>query len=115
MGFYDKLVNSFKNITDINKGYKRDSASTESVSSALAAELTLISTILIAALLLRHINIFLTIIIILGLCLIFITNMPIIPKLKREQSDSLEKMTFYTILTLGILAAIIYWGAIDVL
>ena len=76
----------------------------ELVSSALAAELTLISTILIAAILLRHINIFLTIIVVLVLGVFLVGNMPLIPRLKREQSESLEKMTFYAILTLGILA-----------
>jgi energy-converting hydrogenase B subunit G len=110
VGFYDKIINSFKNITDIKQRVKDDSATTDSVSSALAAELTLISTILIASLLLRHIHIILTIIVVLVLCLILITSMPLIPKFTREQSDSLEKMTFYAILTLGILAMLIYWG-----
>jgi energy-converting hydrogenase B subunit G len=112
MGFYDGIVDSFKNIGNIKERMREDLATNESVSSALAAELTLISTILIATLLLRHINIFLTIIVLLGLCLFLITNMPLIPKLKREQSDSLEKMTFYAILTLGILVTVIYWGTI---
>jgi len=114
MGLYEKIVNSFKNISDIKGKITRDPTTNESVSSALAAELTLISTILIAALLLRHINIVLTIIVVLGLCLFLVTNMPLIPKLKREQSDSFEKMTFYAILTLGILITIIYWGTTNV-
>lgn len=114
MGLYDKIVNSFKGIIDIKGKLNRDPATNESVSSALAAELTLISTLLIAALLLRHINVVLTIIVVLGLGLFLITNMPLIPKLKREQSDSLEKMTFYAILTLGILITVIYWGTTNV-
>jgi|GEM_PF-193288 len=114
MGFYEEIVDSLRNITNIKERMSEDLATNESVSSALAAELTLVSTILIASLLLRHINIFLTIIVVLGLCLFLITNMPLIPKLKREQSDSLEKMTFYAILTLGILATVIYWGTLHV-
>jgi energy-converting hydrogenase B subunit G len=114
MGFYDRIVNSFKSITDIKGKISRDPTTNKSVSSALAAELTIISTLLIASLLLRHINIILTIIAILGLGLFLLTNMPLIPKLKREQSDSLEKMTFYVILTLGILITVIYWGTTNV-
>lgn len=110
MGIYDRIVNSIKSVTDIKGKLTRDSTTNESVSSALAAELTIISTLLIASLMLRYINIILTIVVILGLGLILITNMPIIPKLKREQSDSLKKMTFYAILTLGILITVIYWG-----
>ncbi|MBF4469607.1 MAG: energy-converting hydrogenase B subunit G EhbG [Methanobrevibacter arboriphilus] len=110
MGFYDKIVNSLKNIINIKEKIGEDSATNELVSSALAAELTLISTILIAAILLRHINIFLTIIVVLVLGVFLVGNMPLIPRLKREQSESLEKMTFYVILTLGILITVIYWG-----
>ncbi|RBQ22408.1 hypothetical protein ALNOE001_21550 [Candidatus Methanobinarius endosymbioticus] len=114
MGYYDRIVYSLRNVTNIKGKLKRDPTTNESVSSALAAELTIISTLLIASLLLRHINIVLTIVVILGLGLILVTNMPIIPKLKREQSDSLEKMTFYAILTLGILITLIYWGTTNV-
>ena len=113
MGFYDKIVDSFRGISDI-KGKIKDQGTNEDVSSAVAAELTLVSTLLISALLLRHINVLLTVIVILGLALVLITNMPLIPKFKREQSDSLEKMTFYAILTLGILVTVIYWGTINV-
>ena len=105
------VVNSFKKV---EKKVIKDSPTNESVSSALAAELTLISTLLIAAIILRHVNIIFTIIVVLGLILFFITNMPLIHKIKREQDDSLEKMMFYVILTLGILITIIYWGSANV-
>jgi len=114
MGFYDKIVDSFRGMTDIKGKIAKNQGTNEDVTSAVAAELTLVSTILISALLLRHINVLLTVIVILGLALVLITNMPLIPKLKREQSDSLEKMTFYAILTLGILVTVIYWGTINV-
>ena len=114
MELYDKIVNSFKDITNIKEKVRSDVTTNESVSSALVAELTLISTLLIVAIMLRHVNIVLTVLIILGLTLILITNMPLVPKLKREQSDSFERMIFYAILTLGILTTIIYWGTINV-
>jgi len=60
------------------------------------------------------VNIILAVIIVLGLGLFLITNMPLIPKIKREQDDSLEKMMFYTILTLGILITVVYWGTTNV-
>lgn len=110
MGLYEKIVNSFRGIINIKQRIKEDSATNESVSSALAAELTLISTVLIAVIMLRHISVLLTIVAVLALGLFLVTNMPLIPKLKREQSDSLDKMAFYAILTLGILVTVIYWG-----
>jgi energy-converting hydrogenase B subunit G len=105
------VVNSFKGVK--NKVVK-DTSTNESVSSALAAELTLVSTLLIAAIMLRHFNTILAVIIVLGLGLFLITNMPLIPKIKREQDDSFEKMMFYTILTLGILITVVYWGTANV-
>ena len=101
------VVNSFK---EVKMKVAKDSTTNESVSSVLAAELTLISTLLIAAIMLRHFNIVLAIVVILGLVLFFTTNMPLMPKIKREQDDSLEKMVFYAVLTLGTLITIIYWG-----
>ena len=44
------------------------------------------------------------------LAVLLISNMPLAPKIKREQGDSLEKMSFYIIVTLGVLVAVIYWG-----
>lgn len=110
MGLYEKIINSFKGITNIKQRIKEDSPTNESVSSVLAAELVLISTILVATIMLRHINLFLAMVVVLALGVLLVTNMPLIPKLKREQSDSLDKMSFYAILTLGILVTIIYWG-----
>jgi energy-converting hydrogenase B subunit G len=62
----------------------------------------------------RHISLPLSIIVVSVLAVLLITNMPLIPKFKREQSDSLEKMTFYAIITLGILITVIYWGTSNV-
>ena len=111
MGLYDKLINSF---TDFKEGLAKDSYTNESVSSAIAAELTLVSSILLVALMIRHISLTLAIIVVLVSSVLLITNMPLIPKLKREQSDSLERMKFYVIIALGILVTIIYWGTANV-
>ena len=48
---------------------------------------------------------------VLVLAVILVTNMPLIPKFKMEQDDSLNKMIFYAILTLAIIITFIYWGA----
>jgi energy-converting hydrogenase B subunit G len=106
MRLYDKLTNS---ITDLKENLSKDSY--ESVSSAVAAELTLILTILLLALLIRQVNLSLAILVVLILSVLLVSNMPLISKFKKEQDDSLEKMTFYGIITLGILVTIIYWGA----
>jgi len=107
MGLYDMVVNSFK---ERKKKIEKDPIRNESVSSVLVAELTLISTLLLAAISLRHFSPALAIIVILGLALLLFTNLPIMPKIKIEQDDSLDKMTFYIILTLGILITVICWG-----
>jgi len=109
MDIYTMIHNSVKNFQ--NK-LKKDNITNENVSSAIAAELTIVSTILISSILLRRINVMLTVLIILGLGLYLITNMPLISKLKKEQDDSLNKMMFYVILTLGILVSVVYWGVL---
>ncbi|GAA5818058.1 MAG: energy-converting hydrogenase B subunit G [Methanobrevibacter sp. CfCl-M3] len=109
MDIYTMIHNSVQNFQ--NK-LKKDKITNENVSSSIAAELTIISTILISSILLRHINVMLTVLIILGLGLYLITNIPLISKLKKEQDDSLNKMMFYVILTLGILVSVVYWGVL---
>ena len=51
-----------------------------------------------------------SIVVVLLVAVLFFTNMPLAGKIKSEQSDSLEKMTFYVVVALGILVAVIYWG-----
>ncbi len=36
--------------------------------------------------------------------------MPLIPKFKIEQDDSLDKMIFYAVMVLGIVVVFVYWG-----
>ena len=107
MSLYDLFLDSVK---DLKSKLKRDPATMDNVSGALAAEVTVVVSLLLSALLLRHINIFASVIVILLLAVLLISNMPLAPKIKSEQSDSLEKMSFYVIITLGMLVAIIYWG-----
>ncbi|MDR2829587.1 MAG: energy-converting hydrogenase B subunit G EhbG [Methanobrevibacter sp.] len=107
MDLYAMIYSSIK---EFKGNIRKDPTTNQNVSSAMAAELTIVSTVLIATIMLRHLNIMLTVLIVLGLGLFLITGMPLINKLKREQNDSLNKMMFYMILTLGILVTSIYWG-----
>ena len=104
MSLYDLFLDSVK---DLKSKLKRDPATMDNVSGALAAEVTVVVSLLLSALLLRHINIFASVVVILLLAVLLISNMPLAPKIKSEQSDSLEKMSFYVII---MLVAIIYWG-----
>ena len=44
------------------------------------------------------------------LAIVLISNIPLIPKFKIEQEDSLEKMIFYAVVTLAIIVVFLYWG-----
>ena len=44
------------------------------------------------------------------LAIVLISNIPLIPKFKIEQDDSLEKMLFYAIMVLGLIVIFMYWG-----
>jgi energy-converting hydrogenase B subunit G len=48
-----------------------------------------------------------------GLLVIFaiiMNNLPLMPKLRRAQNDSLNNMMFYALIVLAFLVAIFYWG-----
>lgn len=107
MSFYDKFVNS---VSNLKSKLSRNPTTADNVSGALAAELTIIVCLLISAILLSHISIIASVIMILFIAVLLFTNMPIAPKLKKEQDDSLSKMIFYAILALGVIIAAIYWG-----
>jgi energy-converting hydrogenase B subunit G len=40
--------------------------------------------------------------------------LPIMPRLKREQNDSLASMSFYVILGLAIVVVLFFWGNLNV-
>ena len=63
-----------------------------------------------AAILLRHISVLLAGLVTLILAVVLISNIPLIPKFKIEQEDSLEKMLFYAVVTLAIIVTFMYWG-----
>lgn len=76
----------------------------------LAAELLLVISLTLLCLLFRHINVLLSAILVIFVWLVAITNMPLIPKFKSEQDDSLNKMMFYVLIALGIIITFLYWG-----
>lgn len=107
MSFYDDFVDSIKNL---KSKVSKSPITADNVSGALAAELTVIICLFISAILLRHINFIVAIVVILFVAVLIFTNIPISSKLKSEQDDSLNNMMFYVIVTLGLFVAIIYWG-----
>ena len=107
MTLYQKFLDSMK---ELKSSLSKDPTTMGNVSGALAAEFLVFVSLILAALFLRHINVIASIVVVLLVAVLFFTNMPLASKIKSEQSDSLEKMTFYVIVTLGILIAVIYWG-----
>ena len=76
----------------------------------ITAEIFLIVSLVLSAILLRHVNVLLAGLVTMILAIMLISNIPLIPKFKLEQDDSLEKMLFYAIVALVILATFMYWG-----
>jgi energy-converting hydrogenase B subunit G len=112
MNIYDLIRRRIKEIQ--GEAQKEEPISNIFTSSILTAEITLISTLLIAAVMLRFVSRVLMIFVVLVLIFMAIIVMPIMPKLKREQNDSLANMTFYVILALGIVTVLFYWGNLNV-
>ena len=107
MALYQKFLDSIKGL---KSNLSKDPTTMDNVSGALAAELLVLVSLILAALFLRHVSAIASIIVVILVAILFFTNMPLAGKIKSEQSDSLEKMIFYVIVTLGILVAVIYWG-----
>ena len=112
MIIYDLIRRRIKEIQ--GEAQKEEPISNISTSSMLTAEITLISTLLIAAVMLRFVSRVLMIFVVLALIFMAIIVMPIMPKLKKEQNDSIASMTFYVILALGIVTILFYWGNLHV-
>ncbi|HMK53217.1 MAG TPA: energy-converting hydrogenase B subunit G, EhbG [Methanobacteriaceae archaeon] len=85
-----------------------------STSAMLTAEITLISSILVVLIMLRLVNNVIMIVAFLVVLFAALVSMPLMPKLKREQNDSLSNMTFYVILALAIVITLFYWGSLNV-
>ena len=112
MSLYDTIINKIKQIQEYDK--ENEPVTNIAASSTLAAEIALLSSVLVAVIMLRYFSNALMIIAVLFVVAIAFFAMPIMPKLKREQNDSLNSMIFYVILALGIIAAVFYWGNINV-
>jgi energy-converting hydrogenase B subunit G len=107
MALYQKFLDSIKGL---RSSLSKDPTTMDNVSGALAAEFLVFVSLILAALFLRHISVIASIVVVILVAVLFFTNMPLAGKIKSEQSDSLEKMTFYVVITLGIVIAVICWG-----
>lgn len=107
MKLYDQIFNVVK---QFRKLFSPGPVTNADVSGSITAEIFLIVSLVISATLLRHVSILLAGFAALALAIILISNIPLIPKFKIEQDDSLERMVFYAVLTLALLATFMYWG-----
>lgn len=105
MGYYEKLLDLIRGIKDEN-----EELSSSAVTSILTAELTLLVSILICLIMLRHLNLILMVVAVFFFLVIIITSMPLMIKVKNEQSDSFDRMSFHAIIALALLVIVVYWG-----
>ena len=107
MKLYDQIFNVVK---QFRKLFSPGPVTNADVSGSITAEIFLIVSLVMAAILLRHVNVMLAGLVTLILAIVLISNIPLIPKFKIEQEDSLEKMLFYAVVTLAIIVTFLYWG-----
>ncbi|MDO5824504.1 hydrogenase [Methanobrevibacter sp.] len=107
MKLYDQIFDAVK---QFKKLFSPGPVTNVDVSGIVTAEIFLIISIILATMLLRHVSVLLTAFAIILVAVVLIMNIPLIPKFKIEQEDSLEKMLFYAVITLGIVGAFLYWG-----
>ena len=107
MKLYDQIFNVVK---QFKKLFSPGPVTNEDVSGSITAEIFLIVSLVLYAILLRHVNVLLAGLVTLILAIVLISNIPLIPKFKIEQEDSLEKMIFYAVITLSIIVVFMYWG-----
>jgi energy-converting hydrogenase B subunit G len=112
MSLYDVIINKIKQIQ--GKDEENEPVTSIAASSTLAAEITLLSSLLVAVIMLRYFNNALMIVAVVLVLGAAVFAMPIMPKLKKEQNDSINSMVFYVILALGIIVTLFYWGNINV-
>ncbi len=112
MNIYDIILKKIKDVR-METGDDRP-VSNIAASSMLTAEITLISALLIAVVMLRLLNKTLMIVLVVVLFILAFLAMPIMPRLKREQNDSLASMSFYVIVSLAIIVTLFYWGNLNV-
>ena len=107
MKLYDQI---FDVVKQFRKLFSPGPVTNADVSGSLTAEIFLIVSLVLSAILLRHISVLLAGLVTLILAVVLISNIPLIPKFKIEQEDSLEKMLFYAVITLAIIVTFMYWG-----
>jgi energy-converting hydrogenase B subunit G len=107
MKLYDQIFNVVKKFKEL---FSPGPVTNADVSGSITAEIFLIVSLVLSAILLRHVNLLLAGLVTLILAVVLIANIPLIPKFKIEQEDSLEKMVFYAVMTLAILGIFLYWG-----
>ncbi|WP_298521480.1 hydrogenase [uncultured Methanobrevibacter sp.] len=107
MKLYDQIFNVVK---QFRKLFSPGPVTNADVSGSITAEIFLIVSLILSAILLRHVNVLLAGLVTLILAIVLISNIPLIPKFKIEQEDSLEKMIFYAVVTLSIIVVFLYWG-----
>ena len=107
MKLYDQIFNVEK---QFRKLFSPGPVTNADVSGSITAEIFLIVSIVLAVILLRHVSVLVAGLATLVVAIVLITNIPLIPKFKIEQEDSLEKMLFYAVVTLSIIIAFLYWG-----
>lgn len=107
MKLYDQIFNVVK---QFKKLFSPGPVTNADVSGSITAEIFIIVSIVLSALLLRHVSVLLAGLVALILAIVLISNIPLIPKFKIEQEDSLEKMLFYAVITLALIVTFMYWG-----
>ena len=107
MKLYDQI---FDVVKQFRKLFSPGPVTNADVSGSLTAEIFLIVSLVLSAILLRHVSVLLAGLVTLILAIVLISNIPLIPKFKIEQEDSLEKMLFYAVITLAIIVTFMYWG-----
>ena len=107
MKLYDQI---FDVVKQFKKLFSPGPVTNADVSGSITAEIFLIVSLVLSAILLRHVNVLLAGLVTLILAVVLISNIPLMPKFKIEQEDSLEKMLFYAVITLAIIVTFMYWG-----
>lgn len=107
MKLYDQI---FDVVKQFRKLFSPGPVTNADVSGSITAEIFLIVSLILSAILLRHVNVLLAGLVTFILSIVLISNIPLIPKFKIEQEDSLDKMIFYAVVTLCIIAVFLYWG-----
>lgn len=107
MKLYDQIFNV---VRQFRKLFSPGPVTNADVSGSITAEIFLIVSLVLAAILLRHVSVLLAGLVTLIIAIVLISNIPLIPKFKIEQEDSLEKMLFYAVVTLALIVTFMYWG-----